>query len=491
MVALLTITIMTLICAVSLHVASQNTNAGMQTASWQQALTGAESAVDQAINALNLDAQGSSSAWTNWKTVTSSTLPTAKPSGGSAATAAPSPSPSPSYNYLIPSALSLQGEGNNSVSSWVTIDTADLPKDNNGNQWYRVRATGVAGAPGPTRVSNNRLDNDLRKIALLFDRKAGAAITTPQASRTIEVVLQPIANSIWTRGITLKNWIVMSGGGVIDSFDSSNPLKSTNGLYDVTKRQSHGDVGTLDSTSSDLHNTYLYGNLAYSGPAVKNTANVQGTISTPFNTTIPATSDPSWSSGSYTSYSGGGNPAFNTIATGTKQHPALVKINGDFNVPGGQSVSITAPNTGTDNDYIVFWVTGKYNTSGSGYVTQAALVNATWYVDGNITTSGSSYNNASGLAANVSFVGVGTGTATVSGSGDFIGTLNAPGYNTTISGTGSWSGALISNTLTISGGASFHYDEALNKNTDTTLVGNYAFASWFEDNSDPSRGITY
>jgi Tfp pilus assembly protein PilX len=60
--ALITITILTLICATSLYVASQNTNAGMQTASWQQALSGAESAADLAFNALN-NASASGSAW--------------------------------------------------------------------------------------------------------------------------------------------------------------------------------------------------------------------------------------------------------------------------------------------------------------------------------------------------------------------------------------------------------------------------------------------
>jgi len=44
----------------------------------------------------------------------------------------------------------------------------------------------------------------------------------------------------------------------------------------------------------------------------------------------------------------------------------------------------------------------------------------------------------------------------------------------TVSGTGDYSGALIGNDLTISGGASFHYDEALNKNGGNTSVGNYA-----------------
>jgi len=53
MVALLTITILTLICATSLHITSQNANATTQTASWQQSLAGAEGAVDQAMSELN------------------------------------------------------------------------------------------------------------------------------------------------------------------------------------------------------------------------------------------------------------------------------------------------------------------------------------------------------------------------------------------------------------------------------------------------------
>src|SRR6266576_6056557 len=69
---LLTITILTLICATSLYVASQNANAGMQTASWQQALTGAERGVDQAIRALN------TSSWSGWYNIPG-TVPTAQP----------------------------------------------------------------------------------------------------------------------------------------------------------------------------------------------------------------------------------------------------------------------------------------------------------------------------------------------------------------------------------------------------------------------------
>src|SRR5260370_2400264 len=123
-----------------------------------------------------MDASGTSGAWIGWKAVTGSP-PSTKPSGGGNANTHPS---STKYNYLIPSNITFQQgvEGNNSMSSWVTIDTAALPLDKNGNQWYRVRATGSAGAPGPKQVSNQRLDDDLRKLRLSFDRKACGTVSS-------------------------------------------------------------------------------------------------------------------------------------------------------------------------------------------------------------------------------------------------------------------------------------------------------------------------
>jgi len=46
--------------------------------------------------------------------------------------------------------------------------------------------------------------------------------------------------------------------------------------------------------------------------------------------------------------------------------------------------------------------------------------------------------------------------------------------------------AIVANTVTISGSASVHYDDALGVQN-ASSVGNYAFASWFEDNSDFTR----
>jgi hypothetical protein len=484
MITMLTITILMMLCVTSLYITGQNGNAGMQAASWQQALSGAESAVDQAIAALN------TGTWTNWVTISGS-VPNLQPSPGPTPTAASGAPASGQYNYLASSissqvaqynvngAITATSEGKNLVSTWTTIDPAidpdGLPLESNGHPWYRIRATGTAAAVGPPRVSNQKLDNDLRKIGLRFDRKTNTAITTPQATRTIEVIVQAVAQSIWVRGITLRNTITMSGGGVIDSFDSGDPFKSTGGQYDIAKRQSHGDVATTNSGNSNLNNTYVYGSLAYSGSAVKNTNNVQGTISTPFNATIPATSDPGWSSGSWDSSVTQVTSTATLVASGTQSNPTRYKLS-QINISGGNVLTLTG------NGYMEIWVTGKLTTSGSGYITQDTGTHVMYYVDNDINLSGSSYLNQSGYAANVSIIGVGTGhKVTVSGSAAFVGVIDAPGSDVTISGGGGLNGALIGNSLNISGGAGLHYDEALNKTPGSTAIGNYAFASWFED----------
>jgi len=456
LVALLTIAILAVICATSLQITSQNTSTGMQTASWQQALTGTESGVDAAIRALNENGVSGANAWTNWISVSQSgtSVPTTEPS------ASPSPATGPPdsthYNYLPSSKLTTSfsnNEGATSVSTWVTIDRAGMlaSQDTYGNQWYRVRATGQANVSGPARVSNNRLDSDLRNtIALKFNRKGGNNLGP---TRTVEVILAPASNGT---GILLKNWLVMSGGGTI-----------------------HGDVGMLNSSGSDLHSTYLYGNLFYSGTtAPKNTTDVQGNIVTPYSATITAPTDPTWASGTYTSVSAG-NPG--TLAAGNGSNPTYYKVSGDLTVSGGNTLLIQKHDNSSGNK-IYIWVTGKLTTSGSGYIQQDSNVQVTWYVDGDITVSGDSYQNTSGRASYLTINGIGTNNKfTDSGSGTFTGTVNAPGYDATVSGSGAYTGSLIANDLTVSGGASF------NQSGGGGSLGNYAFASWFEDNSDPTH----
>ena len=475
-----------------MYITSQNANSTSQAASWQQALAGAESAVDQAMSSLN---QGT---WSGWYSAQGA-LPIGKPPTNNLIPATGYPA-SNSYNYYFPATLAVnppgsgvQDESAATVASWVTVDNAGLPLQK-GYQAYRIRATGVVGVPGPARVSNQKLDNELRMLSLNFDRFTGTAVTTPQAARRIEVIATPVTNSLFPRAITMQNWITMTGSSsLVDSFDSSSPFKSTNGAYDPTKRQSHGDVGLIlslkNNSASDLSNNYVYGSLQYSGPAVKRTTHVQGTVSTPFNTTLPAASDPT---GTFTPYSTNPNNA-TVIASGTSaSDPTRIKITGNFSLQQQFTISAPTPPPGQTavDSYLEVWVTGKYTTTGNALVTQSPSVHVIWYVDGDINTSGNGYVNQSGYAANVSFVAVGSGSISISGNGTLIGTFYGPSRDVSFTGNGSLVGAVVGNNLTISSNASIHYDEALGTNGNATLS-NYAYASWFEDNSDPARHVAY
>ena len=417
-------------------------------------------------------------------------------------------------------------EGSNSVSAWVTIDTAGANlTDPTGKQWYRIRSTGKAiyptGSSLLTRVSNNRLDNELRNsIAMNFNRRTNAstaggntAYTGP--TRTIEAIMIPQggSTSIWGNGIVLKNALTMSGGGTIDHFDSTNlaliaagtaagrtPTSQFLNSPSTYRSTNYTEtlVGMLNANGSNLSNTYVYGGMSYSttGAVPQNTTHVQGTISTPYTGNPPTTSNPTWTPD--ITYTGGGNPPVATIQTSTgNSSPTTayhIKVTGDLTIPGGKTLAIIPPTGVTSTTYVEIWTTGSFVTSGSGVINQSPYVHVTYFVDGSVTTSGQSFNNAVGAAQNNQLIVVGSGSVTVSGSGVYVGTIDAPNSAVTVSGSGSFTGALIANTLNISGGASFHADDALASYTTGGLnqssggsPTSFAFANWFEDNSDPAR----
>jgi hypothetical protein len=554
LVTLLTITIMTLICATTLYIGIQNTSSGMQTAGWQQSLMAAEAGIDAAIRALN--STSASRAWTNWRTV-SSALPTSgagysyEPASGSGSAASGLPSSS-QYNYLPSTNLTINSsstEGAASVTAWTTIDTAGASNlVSSGQQWYRIRSTGQtvysSGSPLLKRVSNNRLDNDLRNtLAMNFNRKGG---TTKGPTRTIEVIVNPLPGN--AAGLTLKTWLVMSGSGTVDAFNSPN------GVWSQAYRDTSYPLVVAEGNTSNQakfsnnNQAYVYGGVVYSGnpPQNTNTSTVLGQVSTPDNITIPTPSDPTqvnssniswtyqnpwnptyspwgdsstslsgtWTSngggasgtypataGTYATLTGGGSPPANNgvtvtsiTANGTAGSPELIIINGDFNLSGSNSLTInptTVTQNGTQvtspsNSYVIIWVKGKFTLSGQSSVTQANGTHVAWIVDGDINISGQTYyNNLSSTSAVTSFVGIGNHALNYSGQDQFTATVNAPSFtNNSISGAGDVTGAVLTNDLNISGSGSFHYDESLSRNQ---TLGAYAFASWFEDNSDPSH----
>lgn len=359
----------------------------------------------------------------------------------------------------------------------IAVDTINM----GGLDWLRIRSTGTADMAGGALSGLDPRDILLRKFNLRTDRSTGAALTTPQATRTVEILAEPMGVSRFRRALLLDKKIDMSGGGWVDSFDSSDPTRSTNSLYDVTKRQFEGDIGINDTEgASDLRDTFVYGDLDYSGSAVLNTVNVQGTITTPFSDPVQTVPAPSWTTFNPTPTA---ITSSATLTGGTKSSPARYKVS-EITVGGGKVLDL-APHAAGQESYVEIWVTGKMTVSGSGYVLLQPGVHATYYVEDDITVSGSAFNNQSNVAAynHIAAITPTDGSSrkvTVSGSGSFIGMIEAPSSDFTISGDADFSGALIGKTITISGGASVHYDKALSRYYLPGDFRGYRVASWLE-----------
>lgn len=349
----------------------------------------------------------------------------------------------------------------------------------NGANWLRVRSTGKADLAGGAVAGLDPQDVMLRKLSLRQDRTDGTSVTAPRANRTVEILAEPIARSPFKMSLLLDKKFTMSGGWV-DSFDSSDPAKSTSGLYDIAKRQSNGDVGINDTQgASNLGSAFVYGDVNYSGSAPTGTTNVQGIIADSFNEPVSPVTAPTW-----TTFNATPTVISNsmTLTGGTKSSPARYKVS-SVTVPGGKVLTM-APHAAGAESYIEVWVTGNFTTSGSGYILQQAGVHVTYHVAGDVSVSGSSFNNQSNIAANniINVISPAAGVnqkVTVSGGGVFIGAINAPGAAFTVSGSASLSGALIGKTMNISGGANVHYDEALGR-ASIGAAGQYRVGSWVE-----------
>src|SRR5204863_3118824 len=141
-------------------------------------------------------------------------------------------------------------------------------------------------------------DSKLRRLSLRWERFTNGLlmphlISAPQVSRRIETVVRPISafdQAVMSVGVVdLTNQNI-----VVDSYDSSDPTKSTNGLYDPAKRQENGDIAT-DGQLIEAGNAQIYGDVATNAGTVSGAANITGVERTDFYQEPIPVSAPTWS----------------------------------------------------------------------------------------------------------------------------------------------------------------------------------------------------
>jgi hypothetical protein len=109
---------------------------------------------------------------------------------------------------------------------------------------------------------------------------------------------------------------------VIDSYDSSDPAKSTNGLYDPAKRQQNGDIAT-DGNVLQAGNAHIYGDVSTNSGTATGTVNVTGVIRTDFYQEPIPIGEPGWTAINPTPSSVNGSATLTASATQGSAFPVI------------------------------------------------------------------------------------------------------------------------------------------------------------------------
>jgi hypothetical protein len=125
---------------------------------------------------------------------------------------------------------------------------------------------------------------------------------------------------------------------------------------------------------------------------------------------------------------------------------------------------------------VTLYVSGNVSVSANSYIEIMPGGSLTLYVAGSTTSiGGGGIVNGSGTPATCNYIGlVGNTSMTYSGGADFIGTVDAPEADFSITGGANIYGAAIVNTYSSTGGGAFHFDTSL------ASSGELVVSSWQE-----------
>ena len=304
--------------------------------------------------------------------------------------------------------------------------------------------------------------------------------------------------SYFMKAISAKEKINFGGQMSVDSYDSSNPLYNTGGVYDSAKKKDKGDVATNDSTPGAITlggQSTIYGSLA-TGPtgtvvmanpsqvSVGSLAYVSGggtgiqtnKYAKDMNVSFPNVEEPyTWGSTGVLPSPILGIAAVPSLISGTNYAHTLVTGNHSINTLSlGNSAHWVV--TGAAQLYV------KNGVSIQGSITILPGASLQLYVQsGTVSFSGNGVRNATGFAGNFGLWCMPAVTSvTFSGDANFVGTVYAPNSILDFSGGGStgldFQGAAVAKTAVGSGKFKFHYDEQLQN----TGLRNLQVVSWKE-----------
>jgi len=361
----------------------------------------------------------------------------------------------------------VKGKGSRVVNGWSADGTTVVRTRSLEQGQYTV---GISASNWPVILS----------VGQVWCPSARAYVT-----RRIEV--KTISAGKFFRGIVTQDSFKLSGNFTADSFDSSDPLYSTNGQYIASRHKDNGDLGSNLNTAGAMDfsgsNVKIYGSIA-TGPL----GSVSGS-----GVTIGTTSfiDGGGKGIQTNHYAKDMNVSFETVTApftnGATPLAGIVNgINYKYVLLDGIDYNLSTLVLSSSDEVLVLGkarllVNKDVKISGQGSVRIATNASLALYVkSGDVSLGGNGVANLSGKASTFQLFGLPAVTDIgLGGNGSFIGTIEAPTAKLTLSGGGSdvldFVGAAIVRQIVASGSYNFHYDEALRNNS-----GNLVIASWRE-----------
>lgn len=325
---------------------------------------------------------------------------------------------------------------------------------------------------------------------------AGANNAAPDSFIARGVRVNLARSGLYTKALIAKSKITISGSVQTDSFDSSNPLYSTNGTYIASKARDNGDVasnGTIEKVIDTSGSIEIYGKV-HTGPG--GTVGFSGQA---------AVGDKAWHQAGMTGIKPGwsrndmnfdfaaapaaptGGFFISNGSVGGTNYTPLISSPGHYRTTSsGLSMSGSARMMVTCHASL--FIDGDWSMSGSSRVILTPGASLTVYVKKNVSLSGQGIANQTGRAHNlVIYGGSQTTDLNFSGNTDFVGIVYAPDAKISLSGGAAYIGSMICREANLSGTFDFHYDEALANFGGKGLV----ITSWNEMTQDEvKRGPT-
>ena len=305
-------------------------------------------------------------------------------------------------------------------------------------------------------------------------RVAVATFQDP-TERAIEIILRPVEFSVFEYGMLAKDLIDNSGHMYMDSFNSSDPARSTNGQYDPDKAGDNMTVATASEEDPGFKgsgNGTINGNVAV---APGGSFDLSGDFTITGDQTYDAEAEfPDVEVPFSTSFTRSSIESDTTISVSGSRDVSVPKIN----IGGEDHLTITG--SGTCRIYIDEDVSvGGDSTIRLVPDPAGADLAVELYANKTVNISGGGVVNGSNRAINFSIWGTeNCEDINYSGQADYVGTIYAPYAELKVSGQGGITGAVVAYKITYSGDGAFHFDESLLGSDDPDRA--FSLVRWIE-----------